>query len=138
MANCPYEELSSVYLVVQRRPLGTLPWLIRWLLRAVYFRYGWAASIKDGDYFSIEYQGVYTSPEDAYNAARCEGFSYTEVPLNALMPAETCQYGRHDFPTSEASPLYRRRQLDLITLPREVFDNLEQGVRRVHQSATTQ
>ena len=136
-SGCPYEQLDCVYLVVQRRPLSTLPWLVRWLLRAVYFRYRWAASQRDkGDYFSIEYQGVYTSQADAYNAARCDGFSYTAVPLNTLLPAETCHFREHDFPTSEASPLYRQRPVDTVILTDQMLKKLDEGVGRVHQSAT--
>ena len=52
-AVCPYEQLECIYLVVQRRPLNTLPWLIRWLLRAIYFRYRWAASAHEGGELSM-------------------------------------------------------------------------------------
>ena len=136
-AVCPYEQLECVYLVVQRRPLSTLPWLIRWLLRAVYFRYRWAASEHEsGDYFSVEYQGVYTSQEDAYNAARADGFSYTALPLNLSLPAEACHFREHDFPTSEASPLYRRRPVDTVIMTDQMLKKLDEGVGRVHQSAT--
>ncbi len=137
VSGCPYEKLDCVYLVVQRRPLSTLPWLIRWLLRAVYFRYRWAASEHEGgDYFSVEYQGVYTSQEDAYNAARCDGFSYTALPLDVCLPAETCHFRHHDFPTSEASSLYRQRPIDTVILTDQMLKTLDEGVGRVYQSAT--
>ena len=131
------KKVHSVCVVGQRRPIDTLPWPVRWLLRMVYFYYSWAASGKDEQgYFCVELQGGYTSKADAYNAARADGWFYLEIPLNVPLPAETCHFGCHDFPVSEASPLYRQRPVDTVILTDQMLKKLDEGIGRVHQSAT--
>lgn len=135
MPFCPFTGLDSMYLVVQRRPIQALPALIRWIMRAVYFYCEWAASGKgEQGYFSIEYQGIYTSKEEAYHAARADGYSVTELPLNATLPKETCQFRCHDFPTSEASRAYRFRQMEIVAMPSAVFNALDKKVSEVSRA----
>src|SRR5262245_15040935 len=107
-ARAKASNMVSGFLVVQRRSINALPWFVRWVLRAVYFRYGWACSEKRGkDYFSIEYQAFFLDEADAYWAANQEGLSYTEVPINASLPLETVKWGKRDHPHSDASHRYR-------------------------------
>jgi len=106
-----YDASMRVYLVVKRKPLAEVPVLYRWLARWVYFRIGWASD------FGVEYQGVYTDEAEARYAASSQGMSYTTLPLNGSLPEETCQFSTHDFPLSDASIAYRRRQLPLQAVP---------------------
>jgi hypothetical protein len=109
---------QKLFLVVRRKPLSEVPTLYRWLARWVYFRIGWASD------YSVEYQGVYTDEAEAYHAARGNGCSYSPVPLNASLPLETCQYGTHDTPLSEASADYRKRSLPFMAVPRKEIESL--------------
>lgn len=112
------EAASSVdvYLVVRREPLSAKPIVWQWLARLVYFAIGWASD------YSVEYQGVFTDEAEARHLAAQDGWSYTKVPLNGCLPSETCQYGTHDFPLSEASAEYRNRRLSFVAVHRERLD----------------
>lgn len=117
----------SVYLVAHRPPLDKQPWYWRWLARLTYQRMGWCPD------YGIEYQGVYGEQSAARHAAsECGGF-YMELPMNASLPTETGQYGVHDFPLSEASPLYRKRQLPFVVVPRAVRDIQLEQLRGVEE-----
>jgi hypothetical protein len=58
-----------------------------------------------------------------------------ELPLNGMLPEETAQYGKHDFPASEASSLYRNRKLPFITLPRDQLEALGARIEETAQNA---
>lgn len=86
--------------------------------------------------YGIEYQGVYTDEAEARWAASGPGMFVMEVPLNGSLPEETCQYGKHDFPLSEASPMYRNRNLSFVAVSRERMAQLESKVEEVFRSAS--
>lgn len=124
---CALCSLDRVTLVVKRRPIDDLPWWVQYLLRWVYTRYGFACSDSEnaGSYSSIEYQGVYADPAAAWFAAQGKGYSLTELPLNALLPDETCQFKRHDFPHTATRKIYQTRKLSTIAIPREQIERLD-------------
>lgn len=111
---CPLSNLDSVFVVVKRKPLSEVPRLYRWLARWVYFRIGWASD------YCTELVGAYTKKADAYWAANGPGLAMMEVPLNASLPDETCQFRCHEFPAAEAETRtkYQHRTLDLVAIPR--------------------
>jgi hypothetical protein len=119
--------------VVQQKSLADdphVPRWVKWFLRWVYFRYGWAAVDKQGkSYCKLEWIGVYDSAPAARYAAMIPGGSYRELPLNCSLPEETCQFGTYDHPTSDASPEYRRRQLPWVTVDRADIERLEEKVK---------
>lgn len=109
---------SSVYLVAKRPPLSNYPPLWRWLARFVYRRINWCPD------YGIEYDGVYTDEAEARFAASEAGGFYMELPLNTSLPPLTAQYGTHDFPLSDASPDYRGRKFNLVTISRHDLERL--------------
>lgn len=113
----------SVFLVARRPPLSEQPFLWRWLARFVYQRIQWAPD------FGIEYQGVYTDESEARHVASGPGMFVIEMPLNASLPLETCQYGSHDFPLSEASSAYRNRKFPFVAVPRSQIERLQEKLR---------
>lgn len=126
-------RVKSVFLVATRPPLGDHPPLWRWLARRVYERLHWCPD------FGIEYQGVFTDEAEArYEASRAGGF-YMELPLNGALPDTACQFGKHDFPLSEASAEYRNRKPAFVAVSRETaasvialeekLDDLEQCIQ---------
>lgn len=125
----PVDSLPlSVWLVARRPPLSEHKAFYRWLARWLYERIHWTPD------YGIEYQGVYTDEAEARWAASGPGMFVIEVPLNASLPEETCQYGKHDFPLSEASASYRNRRLSFVAVPRERMDQLERKVEEVYRS----
>lgn len=118
----------DVYLVVKRRPLSEKPALWRWLARFVYWKIQWSSD------YGIEYQGVYTEESAARHAASGEGMSYSQIPLDVLLPEETCQYGVHDFPLSESSAQYRNRSFPLVAIPQVDLENLLLLEAKVNQT----
>lgn len=116
------EMAQSVFLVAKRPPLTDHPLVWRWLARLVYKRINWAPD------YGIEYQGVYEDEATARHAAAMPGGFYIELPLNAELPQETAQFGKHDFPLSDASAEYRNRKFPYITLTREQLEALDAKV----------
>lgn len=124
---------TSVFLVARRPPLSEQRFLYRWLARWVYERIQWAPD------YGIEYQGVYTDESEARHVASGPGMFVIEMPLNASLPMETCQYGSHDFPMSEASSRYRNRKFPFIAVPRKELDDrllLEAKIEQVARAAS--
>lgn len=118
------EKPPSVFLVAKRPPLANYPFLWRWLARYVYKKIHWSPD------FGIEYQGVYESEAAARFAASMPGGFYMELPLNVELPQETAQYGKHDFPLSEASAEYRTREFAMVAVPRSSMIKLEHQIQR--------
>lgn len=122
------DDQLTAYVVVQQKSLDDdphLPRWVKWLVKWIYFRYGWAAVGHDGkSYTKLEFIGIYDSAPAARWAAGVPGGSYRELPLNTSLPEETCQFGVHDFPLSSASPEYRKRQLPFVAVAREDLDAL--------------
>src|SRR6185503_4578697 len=126
----PVANVTSVWLVARHPPLSEHKILYRWLARWLYERIHWTPD------YGIEYQGVYTDEAEARWAASGAGMFVMEVPLNGSLPEETCQYGKHDFPLSEASPMYRNRNLSFVAVSRERMAQLESKVEEVFRSAS--
>lgn len=123
-----WSDPPIVYLVRQQKVLDDypMPQVLRWFLRWVYNHYGFAGNgCKCGCYCSFEDRGVFVDEADARWAANCHGGSYKQVPLDAALPEETCRFGIHDFPQSEASPMYRNRQLPYCTVPSRQIEWLQ-------------
>lgn len=124
----PDEDLLTAYVVVQQKPLDQdllVPRWVKWLLRLIYFRYGWAATGHDGkSYTKLDFIGIYDDVVAARWAAMVPGGSYRELPLNASLPEESCQFGIYDHPLSEASPEYRNRHMPFVAIAREDLDAL--------------
>lgn len=118
------EMTRTVFLVGKRPPLAQYPLPWRWLARFVYHRINWCPD------YGIEYQAIYDNEAAARHAASMPGGFYMELPLNAELPAETSQFGKHDFPLSEASAEYRNRQFPLVAVPRAALARLEQQLLR--------
>lgn len=124
---------ASVFLVARRPPLSVHPVVWRWLARFVYKRINWAPD------YGIEYQGIYTDAAEARYAASELGGFVIELPLNASLPLETCQFGAHDFPLSEASSQYRNRRFPFVAVPRNELDErllLEAKIEQVARAAS--
>lgn len=119
---------QSIFIAVQQKSLDDdphVPWWVKWLLRRIYQWYSWAAVDKDGrSYCKLEFRGAFTTEAAARWAAGCLGGSYRELPLDAPLPEETCQFGVHDFPLSSASPEYRNRRLPYVAISREDLERL--------------
>lgn len=128
------EDLLTAYVVVQQKSLDDdrlVPRWVKWLLRLVYQKYGWAAVDKNGkSYCKLEFVGIFDSAPAARYAAMVRGGSYRELPLNCSLPEETCQFGNYDHPLSSASPEYRRRKLPFVAIPRIDIENLERKVQQ--------
>ena len=123
---------ASVFLVAQRPPLSEKPLFWRLLARWVYSQIQWTPD------YGIEYQGVYTDEAEARYAASGPGMFVMEMPLNASLPLETCQYGTHDFPLSEASHQYRNRKFPFVARLRDEVDDqllLEAKIEQVARAA---
>jgi hypothetical protein len=128
------DDFLTAYVVVQQKSLDDdklVPNWVKWLLRWVYQRYGWATVDHNGkSYCKLEFIGVFDSAPAARYAAMMAGGSYRELPLNCSLPEETCQFRVHDFPLSSASPEYRRRKLPFVAVAREQLEQLEQKVQQ--------
>ncbi len=119
----------DVWLVTQRKSLeSAVPnRLIRWFLRWVFQRYGFAARDYDGrSYASIEFRGAFLDEAEARWFANCEGGAVKPIPLNDALPEETVSYKAGDVPLSEASPWYRQG----VELPFEAVRRGEVKARR--------
>lgn len=121
--DCP----ATVFLVAKRPPLSNQPRFYRWLARWLYCRMHWCPD------FGIEYQGVFTSEAEARYAASAPGMFYMELPLDAELPAEPCQFGKHDFPHSESSAFYRNRKCRFIAIPTRYVDRLTEVIGRTEE-----
>lgn len=115
----------SVYLVGKRPPLAKYPALYRWLARWLYQRMHWCPE------WGVEYQGVFTNEAEARHAASAPGMFYMELPLDAELPAQPCAYGVHDYPHSEASSFYRRRQMPYTAIQTEYLQENHREIRRL-------
>lgn len=125
-------EVVNHWLVTQQKALEEMVpnRLVRWFLRWVYQKYGFAAFHYDGTtYYNLEHRGVFADEADARWAANCKGGGYKQVPFNVPLPEETAQYGVHDFPQSEASADYRNRRLPFTVVPTYGLEQLE-AIRR--------
>lgn len=114
--------MKTLFLVGKRPPLAQYPALWRWLARLVYKRINWCPD------YGIEYQGIYDTEAAARFAASEPGGFYMELPLNAELPEQTAQFGKHDFPLSDASMEYRNRHFAFVTIPRDDFEALDRKV----------
>lgn len=108
----------SVYLVAKRPPLKDHPLIWRWLMRRVCEQLEWAPE------YGIDYGGVYLDKAEARHAAAEYGGFIMELPWCSLLPPETCQYGEHDFPLSEASHEYRNRRRSYVAMSRETINQI--------------
>jgi len=121
-------KVQVKYLATQQKPLDahpTMPGVVKWFLRRVYDYYGFAATDHNGRaYCSVEHRGVFDHEGDARWAANCEGGAYKAIPYNEALPEETCQFGVHDFPQSEASPGYRKRRLQFVAIARTELEQI--------------
>lgn len=124
-------DFLTAYVVVQQKSLDNDPLVpnwVKWFLRWVYQRYGWAAVGRDGkSYCKLEFVGIYDNATDARWAAMIPGGSYRELPLNASLPEGTCQFGTHDFPYSSASQEYRSRKLPFMAVPTNELEKLREA-----------
>lgn len=123
-----HDDFPTAYVVIQQKPLDedrNVPYFIKWLLRRIYFWYGWAATGHDGkSYTKLDFIGIYDNATAARWAAMVPGGSYRELPLNASLPEESCQFGVYDHPLSTESPEYRHRQMPFVAVKREDLDAL--------------
>lgn len=127
---CPFTGLDSLFLIVKREPLCTKPWLYRTLARWVYARIGWASD------YGVEYIGWRTSLSAARKAvAGRPGWSYTEIPFSADLPADTCAFRCHDFsPESGAGAMYRNRELAIVATPQVNVTALQNSVAELRRA----
>lgn len=126
---CPFTGLDSIFLVVRRKPISALKWYQRALIRFAYFRTGWASD------YSVEYEGVYTDKSEAEQVAMKDGWSFTEIPLNASLPEETCVFRCHDFPKSEARARYQNRKLSVVATPLSNIVALQESIANLKKVA---
>lgn len=126
------ELVTTVFLVGKRPPLANYPPFWRWLARLVYHHINWSPD------YGIEYQGVYDTEAEARYAASTPGGFYMELPLNAELPQATAQFGKHDFPLSDASADYRNRRFPFVTIPRSQFDALDAKIAQTLTRANEQ
>jgi hypothetical protein len=117
------EVPCSVFLVARRPPLSEHGFVWRWLARWIYRQIHWTPD------YGIEYQGVYIDESAARHAASGDGMFCMEVPLNESLPEQTCQFGSHDFPLSEASHEYRNRKLPFVAVPRGQIERLRDKIK---------
>ena len=133
--NMPDEDLRTAYVVLQTKSLDDdpdIPYVIKWLLRRIYHRYGWTAMDHDGkSYCKWSFLGIFDTATAARWAAMVPGGSWMELPLDVSLPEETCQFRIHDFPHSSVSHEYRNRRLPLVAVP---IDELEQLQRVTHST----
>lgn len=125
------DDQLTAYVVVQQKSLDDDPhvprWL-KWLLVRIYERYGWAAVGHDGkSYCKLEFIGIFDNATSARWAAMVPGGSYRELPLNASLPEQTCQFRVHDFPHSSKSHEYRNRKLPYQAVPTKDLERLKQA-----------
>jgi len=121
---------EDVCLMTNVQPITVLPKWAQWMVRCIYFRYGWAATAKRGDmYYSVEYRGVTPDEAEARYLSSEDNASYTKVPWRSCLPMETGQYGTHDFPFSEVSNEYRNRSLPFLQVPRVGVERLRETIR---------
>lgn len=126
-------EFRTAYVALQQKSLDDDPLVPRWLkwvLRAIYKKYHWAATGHDGkSYCKIDFIGIFDNATDARWAAMVPGGSYRELPLNCSLPEESCQFGTYDHPMSEASQMYRKREMPFVAVPRNELEQLEDKVQ---------
>lgn len=122
---------QDVCLMVNVQPITVLPKWAQWMVRHIYFRYGWAAMAKDekGMYYAVEYRGVTPDEAEAFYFSSEANASYTKVPWRSCLPVETGQYSTHNFPLSEVSNEYRNRSLAFLQVPRGELERLREKIR---------
>lgn len=124
------ETVETAFFVGQRRPLERVPGWKGWVLRAIYFAFGWSC----GD--DVEGQAVCTSLELAKEMANKPGWFYLELPINTPLPDEMCHFKAHDFPSSEVRERYEARttpiaavRLNVVSELKKVSKDLEELTR---------
>ena len=136
------EMLTKVCLMTDVQPITVLPKWAQWVIRFIYFRYGWSATAKraeDGMYYSVEYRGVTPDEAEARYLSSEPNASYTKVPWRSCYPVETVQGDTHDFPHSEVSHQYRNRKLPYSVVPTKEIDDrllLEAKIEQVARAAS--
>lgn len=130
----------DVCLMTNVQPITVLPKWAQWVVRYIYFRYGWAAMAeRDGMKYSVEYRGVTPDEAEARYLSSEDNASYTKIPWRSCLPVETAQGGTHDFPMSGASHRYRNRKLPYSVVPTKELDDrllLEAKIEQVARAAS--
>lgn len=131
-------EPVDVCLMTNVQSIAVLPKWAQWIVRFIYFRYGWAAMAKDekGMLYSVEYRGVTPDESEARFLSSETGCSYMKLPWRSCLPVDTGQYGTHDFPLSEVSHKYRKRELPFVQMPRRQIEMLEAKIEQVVRAAS--
>jgi hypothetical protein len=130
------QPLKEVCLMVNVQPITVLPKWAQWMVRYIYFRYGWAAMAeRDGVKYSVEYRGVTPDESEARYLSSEPNASYTKVPWRSCLPIETVQFSVHDFPLSEVSPSYRNRKLPFVTYSRADMEALGERIEQTAERA---
>jgi hypothetical protein len=83
----------------------------------------------------VESQAIVTSRTRAEHMVRDRSWFIQELPVNACLPEETCQYGVHDFPKAK-SGMYRERHLPLVSVPREEIADMGKLTEEVREIAS--
>lgn len=125
------DDILTAYVVVQQKSLDDDPYVprwLKWLLRLIYRKYGWAAVDRNGkSYCKLEFIGIFDNATAARWAAMVPGGSYRELPLNASLPEQTCQFRVHDFPHADVSNEYRNRKLPYQAVPLRELERLREA-----------
>jgi hypothetical protein len=97
-----HEPVKYMWAVFQRRPITSLSWWRRWLVRRVYWLVDWQTA--DGE----EKQAICSSEATAKAMVAAGGpnWFYHRLPVDATLPADTCRLDGVRFPLSDASRLY--------------------------------
>lgn len=101
----PLHIQGSAFFVGGRPVIGG--WRL-WVARRVYFWLG----VSD-----VEGKSICTDKKLAAKMASVPGGFFMELPVNASLPEEPCQYGLHSFPSAEPND-YPHRLLRLVAVTR--------------------
>lgn len=104
--------VEDAYVACRKRPITDLPPWKRWLARFTYRRTSWAPCPQ------IEFIGIFTSKDDAVEAARVPGGFWHCLPVNTGLPDVPMQYKGHGFPLSDKEELREPQSCEVLGVRR--------------------
>jgi hypothetical protein len=111
----PLVGMATVAILGKRRSINEVPWFYRTILRWVFKRIKWASTPDDCNH-SSEIQMVATDADLARAHMEDGWYIHTGVPVNVLLPDETCWLGEMEFKGSPMNRQYKKIPCDTVAI----------------------
>jgi len=123
----PLAGVATVSIVGRRVSINEVPWIYRVILRWVFRRVNWASTPDDCNH-SKEIQMVATDPTLARANMKPGWYVHDDIPVNVLLPEETCKMGKMEFMGSPMNREYARIPVDTVSVKISDLNRLTEGL----------